>query len=233
MLGLKAKEPEDPLGALIAASFGVVAPVKGGTIKRINPTGSTIKPTSSIGTSSSHTALSSTIQSSGSSDPTGLSYQTNFSSSSKGGIRSGKYQLSDKERLEFDFNPDILANLRDKPVADLSGHVKDVSIRPVFEGVYSNVWTGKLNGAKKVNGPLLVRILLTHDSQVAIKCLRDQSVREEKAKRVGTFLLILYSTHLVHRDLGGRWRHGGAFTTRTSCHYWVPHARTGSGLHQP
>jgi len=45
--------------------------------------------------------------------------------------------------------------------------VNEISTRPVFEGTYSNVWTGMLDGIQ----------------MVAIKCLRDQPIREEKAKR--------------------------------------------------
>jgi hypothetical protein len=54
-------------------------------------------------------------------------------------------------------NLDIFANLGDKPVAELTGRVTDVSIRPVSGGGYSDVWTGKLNGTQEVNGILLVR----------------------------------------------------------------------------
>jgi hypothetical protein len=64
--------------------------------------------------------------------------------------------------------------------------VKDVTIRPMFEGTYSNVWTGTLDGSQKVSSrlPTSNHIHLTHGSQVAIKCLRDRPITQKKAKRV-------------------------------------------------
>jgi hypothetical protein len=160
LFGLKSKEPKETLGALAKASFVVAfeAAPKGGAKKPINPMVPTNKLANSIGTSSSHTADSSTIQSTGFSDPTESSFsQSSLASSPKDGIQPGKSQLSDKEELGLNSNADFFAKLHDEPVAELSGRVTDVSIRPVFEGGYSNVWTGKLNGTQEVNGLLLVR----------------------------------------------------------------------------
>jgi hypothetical protein len=38
--------------------------------------------------------------------------------------------------------------------------------------------------------PIFSHMLITHGSQVAIKCLRNKQVEEEKAKRVGTYILM-------------------------------------------
>jgi hypothetical protein len=62
------------------------------------------------------------------------------------------------EKVNFD--ADIFVNLRREPVAKLTGRVKDISIRPIFEGVYSNVRIGMLDGTQKVSGQLLARFFL-------------------------------------------------------------------------
>lgn len=82
--------------------------------------------------------------------------------------------------MQANTNPDLNlpkgVGTRDECIPSLNGRMKNVSVRPVAEGGYSNVWKGTLD----------------EDTPVAIKCLRDKTVQETKAKRVGTYLLLFF-----------------------------------------
>jgi hypothetical protein len=59
------------------------------------------------------------------------------------------------EKLKSDLNLPKGVSTRDKPVPSLSGRIKDVSVRPVAEGGYSNVWQGTLDEGQLVRGYIL------------------------------------------------------------------------------
>lgn len=141
------------------------------------------KSADSTGTSS-HVDSSSTDQSSGSSfGPTRSSFvQFSSASSSKDEAKPSISQQSTNEKAEFDFNAEIFVNLHKEPVSKLTGHVKDISIRPVFEGVYSNVWTGTLDGSRKVSGELLAGFFLPRIRRSQLSVFETSRLKRRRRK---------------------------------------------------
>jgi hypothetical protein len=58
------------------------------------------------------------------------------------------------EPLSDDLNIPTLSHIREHPVVDLTGRVKDISALP-FAGGYSNIWRGTLEDGTLVNGQIL------------------------------------------------------------------------------
>jgi hypothetical protein len=67
-------------------------------------------------------------------------------------------QPSKKVKLELNLPKGI--DIRDKLVPDLKGRIKEVSVRAVAEGGYSNVWKGTLDDGQLVGGHILTISLL-------------------------------------------------------------------------
>jgi hypothetical protein len=61
------------------------------------------------------------------------------------------------QRLSGDFDIPVLSHLRKEPVVDLTGRVENISVRPLAEGGYSNVWRGTLDNNQLVRSYCLVR----------------------------------------------------------------------------
>lgn len=183
------------VGHLVSASLetiGVGPPSKdtGSSAKRSvvpGPSKLTGKSADSTG-AFSYIDSSSTVQSSGSSLGTTGSSSTQFSST------SSSNQQSTNEKAVFDFNAEIFVNLRKEPVSKLTGRVKDISIRPIFEGVYSNVWTGALDGGQKVSRKLLARFFLARIRRSQLSVFETR--RLERRRRKGWVHIFSYLLYL-------------------------------------
>lgn len=155
-------------------TIGIAAPSNNATSspKRAGmpiPTKLIDRSVDSVESISSQIASSSTTQSSGSSFArTGsLSSQSSSAFSSKDVTKPRSLQQLTDEKATFDFSTEIFVNLRKEPVSKLTTRVKGISMRPVFEGAYSNVWTGILDGSQKVSSQHLATcsLLMTRRSQ--------------------------------------------------------------------
>lgn len=95
------------------------------------------------------------------------------------------------EGIGPDFNPSVyLSGWTDsslEEVPNLTGRVIKQMALPVFEGTYSNVYKGALDGDTLVRVPRSVILRSSADHhKVAIKALRDQRITTEDARRVSS-----------------------------------------------
>jgi hypothetical protein len=70
---------------------------------------------------------------------------------------SGQPLPSTTENSKVELNLPKAINMRDTPLPILSEHVNNISVRPLAEGGYSNVWQGTLDEKQPVSGRLLAR----------------------------------------------------------------------------
>jgi hypothetical protein len=189
------------MGHLVLASLetlGIAAPSNNAP-KRADapaPTKQIDQSVGSTGSLSSHIDSSSTVQSSGSSFVrTGsLSSQSSSASSSKHVSKPRTSQQITTGKATFDFSAEIFANLRGEPVSKLTGRVKDISTRPVFEGAYSNVWNGTLDRSQKVSSQHIATcfLLMTRRSQSSVFETSQSEKRRQKGSVI-PFLYLIYS----------------------------------------
>jgi hypothetical protein len=181
-----------PISAALE-TIGIVPPSK-------NATHSPTWTSAHVPTKSTNSALKlgspSSIVTSSSTSAGSLSFQPSLASSSKHVSNPRLSQQLTTEKAIFDFSASIFVSLRKEPVSKLTGRVRDISTRPVFEGAYSNVWTGIMDGSQKVSSQhlALCSLLMTRRSQSSV----FETSQSEKRRPKGSVLPFLYLLYLCY-----------------------------------